>query len=96
MEKIITLDEFIQQREKDFSQATGELSGLLRDIGLAAKIVHREVNRAGLSNILGATESQNTHGEQQQKLDLLANDLLIRCLQNSGECAAIGSEENVL
>jgi fructose-1,6-bisphosphatase I len=92
--RIVTLDEFIIKRQKDFSYATGELTGLLRDIGVAAKIVNREVNKAGLVNILGVEGSANTHGEAQQKLDVYANEKLIDCLRNSGECAGVGSEEN--
>jgi fructose-1,6-bisphosphatase I len=92
--KITTLDEFIIRRQKDFSYATGELTGLLRDIGVAAKIVNREVNRAGLVSILGVHGSENTHGEQVQKLDMYANEKLIECLKNSGECCGIASEEN--
>jgi fructose-1,6-bisphosphatase I len=92
--RIVTLDEFIIKRQKDFSFATGELTGLLRDIGVAAKIVNREVNKAGLVNILGVEGTANTHGESQQKLDVYANEKLIECLRNSGECAGVGSEEN--
>lgn len=95
MDKIITLDEFIIQRQKDFPFATGELSGLLRDIGLASKIISRAVNKAGLSNISGvAGTADNASGETVQKLDVLADNLLISCLQNSGECCGIASEEN--
>jgi fructose-1,6-bisphosphatase I len=92
--RIITLDEFIIRQEKDFEFATGELTGLLRDIGVAAKIVNREVNKAGLVNIVGLADNQNSSGDAQQKLDVFANDKLIECLQNSGECCAIASEEN--
>lgn len=92
--RIITLDEFIIRQEKDFEFATGELTGLLRDIGVAAKIVNREVNKAGLVNIVGLADNQNASGDAQQKLDVFANDKLIECLQNSGECCAIASEEN--
>ena len=92
--RITTLDEFIIRKQKDFSYATGELTGLLRDIGVAAKIVNREVNKAGLVNILGAEEHSNTTGDEVQKLDMYANQKLIECLQNSGECCAIASEEN--
>jgi fructose-1,6-bisphosphatase I len=93
--RIITLDEFIIRSEKDFDFATGELTGLLRDIGVAAKIVNREVNKAGLVNITGAAgDMANTSGDTQQKLDVYANEKLIECLQNSGECCAIASEEN--
>lgn len=92
--RIVTLDEFIIKRQKDFSYATGELTALLRDIGVAAKIVNREVNRAGLVNILGVHGMENASGEDVQKLDMYANDKLIECLSNSGECCGIASEEN--
>jgi len=94
MNRIVTLDEFIIRRQKDFPYASGELTGLLRDIGVAAKIVNREVNKAGLVNILGEAKTENVTGDQVQKLDLYANDILIDCLKNSGECCGIASEEN--
>lgn len=94
MNRIITLDEFIIRRQKDFPFASGELTGLLRDIGVAAKIVNREVNKAGLLNILGVADAENATGDTVQKLDLYANDKLIDCLKNSGECCGIASEEN--
>ena len=93
MERITTLDEFIIDKQKDFSYATGELSGLLRDIGVAGKIVNREVNRAGLVNILGMEGKVNKTGDDVQKLDMFANDKLIEYLKNSGECCGIASEE---
>lgn len=93
MNRIITLDEFILRRQKDFPFASGELTALLRDIGVAAKIVNREVNKAGLVSILGVADAANTSGDIVQKLDLYANDKLIDCLKNSGECAAVASEE---
>ena len=92
--RIITLDEFIIHRQKDFPFASGELTGLLRDIGVAAKIVNREVNKAGLVNILGVEGSSNSTGDTVQKLDMYANDKLIDCLKNSGEVCGIASEEN--
>ena len=93
--RIITLDECIIRSEKDFDYATGELTGLLRDIGVAAKIINREVNKAGLVNIIGVADSgENQSGDTQQKLDVYANEKLIECLQNSGECCAIASEED--
>lgn len=91
---VVVLDEFIIQKEKDFPFATGELSGLLRDIGIAAKMVNREVNKAGLVDILGKAGDENVQGEEQQKLDVLANEIFIRSLKASGECAGIASEEN--
>ncbi|MFM7400824.1 MAG: hypothetical protein ACKO4W_07955, partial [Bacteroidota bacterium] len=93
--RIVTLDEFIIRSEKDFEYATGELTGLLRDIGVAAKIINREVNKAGLVNIIGVSSgTENQSGDVQQKLDVYANERLIECLQNSGECCAVASEEN--
>jgi len=93
MEKITTLDEFIIDKQKDFTYATGELTGLLRDIGVAGKIVNREVNRAGLVNILGLEGTRNKTGDDVQKLDVFANNKLIEYLRNSGECCGIASEE---
>ena len=80
MHSIISLDEFIIQRQKDFPYATGELSGLLRDIGLASKIISREVNKAGLVDITGQIGTQNASGEAVQKLDVMADNLLIASL----------------
>ena len=91
--RIITLDEFILKQQKEYTSATGELSNILRDIGVAAKIINREVNKAGLVNIIGVAGEENKSGDAVQKLDIYANDKLIECLGNSGECAAIGSEE---
>jgi fructose-1,6-bisphosphatase I len=90
----MTLDEFIILKEKDYPNATGGLSKLMRDIGLSAKFINREVRNAGLNDVLGAAGSENIQGEQVQKLDLVANDLLIKCLRNGGACAGIASEEN--
>jgi fructose-1,6-bisphosphatase I len=92
--RIVTLDEFIIRRQKDFPFASGELTGLLRDIGVAAKIINREVNKAGLVNILGTEGDTNTSGDMVQKLDLFSNQKFIECLSNSGECCGIASEEN--
>src|ERR671922_538722 len=91
---VLTLDEFIIKRQLDFPYATGELSRLLRDIGLAAKIVNREVNKAGLVDILGTTGSTNIQGEEVKKLDVYANRRFIAALKLGGECCGIASEEN--
>lgn len=88
-----TLDRFIKRKQDDFPYATGELSQLLRDIALAGKIVIREISRSGLLNIGGAFGSQNVQGEEQQKLDVIANIRFIRALRNGGEVCAIISEE---
>jgi fructose-1,6-bisphosphatase I len=82
------------RKQAEFPYATGELSQLLRDIALAGKIVNREVNRAGLSRITGASGEENVQGETQQMLDVEANIRFIRALTNGGEACAILSEEN--
>ena len=88
-----TLDRFIKSKQSDFPFASGELSQLLRDIALAAKIVNRETNRAGLANIGGAFGQTNVQGEEQQKLDVIANIRFMRALSKGGEVCAIVSEE---
>lgn len=87
------LDRFIKRKQDDFPFASGELSQLLRDIALAGKIVDREIRRAGLSNLAGAFGTQNVQGEQQQKLDVVANVRFTRAFKNGGEVCAIISEE---
>jgi fructose-1,6-bisphosphatase I len=90
----VTLDRFILKQQEDFPYAKGELSQLLRDIALAAKIVHREVNRAGLIDLYGSFGTENGHGEVQQKLDLVANIRFKRALTNGMEVCAIITEED--
>ena len=92
--KLITMDEFTIQETRKFPQATGELSTLLRDIGLAGKIINKQVRRAGLEDILGKHGATNVQGEEQMKLDVYANDTMINIFMNSAECAGIASEEN--
>jgi fructose-1,6-bisphosphatase I len=89
-----TLSQFILEKESNFPYATGELTRLLSDIGTAAKIINREVNKAGLVNILGETGDTNIQGEEVKKLDIYANDQLIAALSSGGECCVMGSEEN--
>jgi fructose-1,6-bisphosphatase I len=91
--KILTLDEFTIQQLRDFPNATGELSNLLRDLGLAAKRVNVEVNKAGLVDILGDAGSVNVQGEDVKKLDIFANDQFTGVLQHGISCAGIASEE---
>ena len=92
--KLMTLDEFTIQELRNFPAATGELSGLLRSIGLASKRINAEVNRAGLVDILGAAGKDNVQGEEVQKLDEFANNTFIDLLNHSIYCAGVGSEEN--
>lgn len=91
--KVLTLDEFTIQQLRNFPHATGELSGLLRDIGLAAKRVNVEVNKAGLVDILGDAGSINVQGEDVKKLDVFANNQFTGVLQHGISCAGIASEE---
>ncbi len=92
--KLITMDEFTIQETRKFPQATGDLSALLRDIGLAGKIINKQVRKAGLVDILGKHGATNVQGEEQMKLDVFANETLINILKNCTECAGIASEEN--
>ncbi len=89
-----TLDRFIKKNQDDFEYATGELSQLLRDIALAGKIINREVNKSGLLDIGGAYGNKNVQGEDQQKLDVIANIRFTRALRNGGQVCAIVSEED--
>ncbi|MDN3654071.1 class 1 fructose-bisphosphatase [Ferruginibacter paludis] len=91
--KIQTLDEFTIQQLRNFPHATGELSGLLRGIGLAAKRVNGEVNKAGLVDILGDAGVVNIQGEAVKKLDVFANDQFAGVLRHGISCAGIASEE---
>jgi fructose-1,6-bisphosphatase I len=89
-----TLDRFIKKKQEEFPYATGELSQLLRDIALAGKIINREVTRAGLLEITGDYGNKNVQGENQQKLDVIANIRFTRALRNGGQVCAIISEED--
>ena len=93
MSGITTLGQFIIEKQADFSYAKGELSRLLRDIGIAAKIVNREVNKAGLVDILGDAGTTNIQGEGQKKLDVYANEQFISALTSGGECCLVATEE---
>jgi fructose-1,6-bisphosphatase I len=91
--KVLTLDEFTIREMRAFPKATGELAGLLRDVGLAAKRVNVEVNKAGLVDILGDTGDVNVQGEEVKKLDEYANDQFMGVLKHGISCAGIASEE---
>ena len=94
MTQVTTLGQFIIERQADFPYAKGELSRLLRDIGIASKIVNREVNKAGLVDILGEHGTTNIQGESVKKLDVYANEQFISALGSGGETCAVASEEN--
>ncbi|MDV3805200.1 class 1 fructose-bisphosphatase [Elizabethkingia anophelis] len=92
--KNITLGEFIINKQSDFAYSSGELSRLMNSIRLAAKVVSQKVNQAGLVDIMGVIGKENIQGEQQQKLDVFANDIFIQTLTNREIVCGIGSEEN--
>ncbi len=94
MAKIKTLTEFITDQQALNPGAKGDLSRLLNDIAIASKIVHREINKAGLVDILGEADQENIQGESVKKLDLYANDQFIAAFKSGGECAAVASEED--
>ena len=90
---VVTIERYIIEQERLYPDATGELSGLLYDIALAAKMIANKVRMAGLADIIGATGTENVQGEIQQKLDVLANDMIIKALDHSGRLCAMASEE---
>ena len=96
MTDIRTLGEFIVEKQSDFPHASGELSSLLGSIKLAAKIVNREINKAGLADITGSVGAENIQGEEQQKLDLYANDKFKAALEARDQVCGIASEEEDL
>ena len=89
-----TLGEFIIDKQEDFLYSTGELSRLLSAIRLASKMVNRQVNKAGIANIIGNVGMDNIQGEEQQKLDILANEIFIEALSQREVVCGIASEEN--
>lgn len=92
---ITTLGEFILEKQSDFPGSSGELSRILSAIRLAAKIVNQQINKAGLAkHILGAAGSENIQGEEQQKLDVFADEQFIKSLEARGVVCGIASEEN--
>lgn len=90
---VVTIERFIIEQEKLHPEATGELSGVLYDMALAAKMIANKVRSAGLADILGATEDRNVQGEIQEKLDVIANEIIIKAVDHSGRLCAMASEE---
>ena len=89
-----TLGEFIIDKQEDFLYSTGELSRLLSAIRLASKVVNRQVNKAGIADIIGMAGNENIQGEEQQKLDVLANEIFIEALSQREVVCGIASEES--
>jgi fructose-1,6-bisphosphatase I len=94
MQRIITIERFIIEREHEIPGATGEFSKLLTDLALAAKIVWREVSKAGLVDIIGSTGKVNISGDVVQKLDEFANEIFINVMQKGGHLCVMASEES--
>ncbi|MCQ3931810.1 MAG: class 1 fructose-bisphosphatase [Chloroflexi bacterium] len=92
---LMTIERHILEAQKESApQATGVLTQLLYDIALSAKIIARETTRAGLVNILGSADTKNVYGEQQQKLDIFANDVIFKMNDHTGRLCIMASEEN--
>lgn len=91
---VVTISRFLVDEERKHPDATGAFTNLLSDIALAAKVIGREVNKAGLVDIFGAAGDDNVHGEAQQKLDVFANQVMYRALDHTGLVACLASEEN--
>jgi len=90
---VVTIDRFIVEHERLYPNATGRLSGILYDLALASKMIANKVRLAGLADILGAQGTDNVQGEAQQKLDVIANDIIIKALDHGGRLCAMASEE---
>ncbi len=91
--KLVTIERHIIEQQKSFPQATGEFSALLYDMAFAAKIISREVRRAGLVDILGFTGAENVQGEMVRKLDEFADDVIFRAMDHTGRLCCLASEE---
>ncbi|MCK6605894.1 MAG: class 1 fructose-bisphosphatase [Ignavibacteriaceae bacterium] len=91
--RFMTLERYITEQERKFPEATGELSRLLSDLAIAAKVISREVNKAGLVDIIGFTGETNVHGERVQKLDEYAHEMLFKAMDHGGHLCIMASEE---
>ncbi len=90
---VVTIERFIIEEERQFPDATGELSGILYDMALAGKMIANKVRSAGLADILGSNDSENVQGETQQKLDVISNEIIVKAFDHSGRLCAMASEE---
>jgi fructose-1,6-bisphosphatase I len=91
---IVTIESFIVEQERLHPEATGELTNILYDVALAAKVISSYVRRAGLASVLGRAGSVNIQGEQQQKLDVIANDVMKHIIEKTGRVCVTASEED--
>lgn len=93
--KLVTIERHIIEEQKEkHPEATGELTNLLYDVALAGKIIHREVNRAGLADVLGEAGTRNTSGDEVKKLDVYADKAIYRAMDHTGRVCVMASEEN--
>ena len=90
---VVTIERFIIEQERQHPEATGQLSGILYDMALAAKMIANKVRSAGLADILGSAGEENVQGETQQKLDVFANETIIKAMDHSGRLCGMASEE---
>ena len=90
---VVTIERYIIEQERRFPDATGELSGILYDLALASKMIANKVRLAGLADILGAEGTENVQGEEQQRLDVVANDIIRKAMDHGGRLCAMASEE---
>ncbi|MEX2182253.1 MAG: class 1 fructose-bisphosphatase [Gemmatimonadaceae bacterium] len=90
---VVTIERFIIEQERLLPHATGELSGVLADLAIASKMIANKVRLAGLADVLGEHGTQNVQGEAQQKLDVLANTIMVKALDHGGRLCAMASEE---
>ena len=92
--KVVTIQRHIVEQERLYPRATGDFTGLLWDLTLAAKSISREVNKAGLADILGLTGEINIHGDVVKKLDVYANERICKAMDHGGHLCIMASEEN--
>jgi fructose-1,6-bisphosphatase I len=90
---VVTIERFIIEEERNHPEATGELSGILYDLALAAKMIANKVRSAGLADILGGNDTENVQGEVQQKLDVISNEIIVKAMDHGGRLCAMASEE---
>jgi len=90
---VVTIDRFIIEQEREHPGATGALSGILTDLALAAKMIANKVRAAGLADVLGSAGQENVQGEVQQKLDIIANETIVKAMDHGGRLCCMASEE---
>ncbi len=90
---VVTIERFIIEQEREHPHATGALSGILGDLAVSAKMIASKVRLAGLADVLGAEGTQNVQGETQQKLDVIADDIIFKAMDHGGRLCAMASEE---